>query len=231
MQYLGSKKRLSKDLLPILLKNRKKEQYYVEPFVGGANMMNKVSGKRIGADSNEYLISLWKALQNGWIPPDKLSKEEYKLIKDNKEKYPMELVAFVGFLCSFGGKWFGGYSQNAKGDNYALRGKNVLLKDIETMKDVEFIHSSYLELDIPDNSIIYCDPPYANTTKYKDNFNHEEFWEWCRKKTKEGHEVYISEYSAPEDFECIFEKEVKTILNKNDQNTKRVEKLFKYKLS
>jgi len=226
MQYMGSKNRLAKELIPIILSE--KREYYVEPFLGGANMMNKVEGvKRIGSDNNPYLIALWKALQSGWKPPKNLTKEEYKEIKDNKDNYSMELVAFVGFLCSFGGKWFGGYSQNKKGDNYAQRGHNVLLKDIEKMKDVEFIHSSYLELDIPDNSIIYCDPPYANTTSYKDKFNHEEFWEWCRNKTKEGHILYVSEYNAPDDFICVFEKEVKTILNKNNQNTIRVEKLFK----
>lgn len=35
MKYLGSKARIAKEILPIILKDRKVGQYYVEPFVGG----------------------------------------------------------------------------------------------------------------------------------------------------------------------------------------------------
>lgn len=230
MQYMGSKNRISKELLPIMLKHKKENQTYVEPFVGGANMIDKIEGKRIGNDFNSYLISLWIALQNGWIPPVSLTKEEYYEIKLNKEEHQPELVAFVGFICSFGAKWFGGYAQNKKGTNYAEVGSRVLRKQIKLLKDVTFINSSYLDLDIPDNSFIYCDPPYANTTSYKDKFDHEEFWQWCREKTKEGHTVLISEYSAPDDFECLFEKKVKTVLDKNKQDKTRTERLFKLKI-
>ena len=59
MKYMGSKNRIAKYLLPIILKDRKEGQWYVEPFVGGANMIDKVDGNRIGADNNEYLIAMW----------------------------------------------------------------------------------------------------------------------------------------------------------------------------
>ena len=35
MQYMGSKTKISKEILPIILKDRKENQYYIEPFVGG----------------------------------------------------------------------------------------------------------------------------------------------------------------------------------------------------
>jgi len=229
MQYMGSKNRLSKELLPIILKNRKENQVYVEPFCGGCNMIDKVEGKRIANDFNEYLIELWRALQKGWIPPTTVTKEEYTDIRLNKEKHPKELVCFVGLLCAFGGKWFGGYAKNSKGDNYADRGSRLIIKQVEKLKNVGFVNGSYDSFVIPNNSLLYCDPPYANTTKYKDDFNHEKFWEWCREMTRQGHTVFISEYNAPADFECVFEKEVKTVLNKNSQDAKRVEKLFTYK--
>ena len=57
MKYMGSKARFAKDLLPIILKDRKEQQYYVEPFVGGCNIIDKVNGKRIASDSNKYLIA------------------------------------------------------------------------------------------------------------------------------------------------------------------------------
>lgn len=55
MKYMGSKSRIAKEILPIMLKERG-ERTWVEPFVGGANMIDKVEGKRIGADLNYYLI-------------------------------------------------------------------------------------------------------------------------------------------------------------------------------
>ncbi len=49
MKYMGSKARYAKSILPIILASRQPDQWYVEPFVGGANVIDKVSGPRIGA--------------------------------------------------------------------------------------------------------------------------------------------------------------------------------------
>lgn len=54
MKYMGSKNRIAKDILPIILKERKPEQWYVEPFVGGCNIIDKVDGNRLGSDKNKY---------------------------------------------------------------------------------------------------------------------------------------------------------------------------------
>jgi DNA adenine methylase len=79
---------------------------------------------------------------------------------------------------------------------------------------------------LPKNSIIYCDPPYEGVAGYKDKFNHIAFWQWCREKTNEGYSVFISEYNAPNDFECIWQSELKTNMNAKYE-MKPVEKLFK----
>ena len=71
MKYMGSKARHAKELLPIILAGRTEGQWYVEPFVGGANMIDKVDGNRIGADINEYLIEFLSALQKGCVPPQR----------------------------------------------------------------------------------------------------------------------------------------------------------------
>ena len=94
---------------------------------------------------------------------------------------------------------------------------------------VNIFLSSYNELDIPPNSIIYCDPPYEGATKYKDDFNHIKFWDWCREKVKEGHSVFISEYNAPDDFLCVWQKEVTSSLTKDTGSKKATEKLFIHK--
>lgn len=46
MKYLGSKNKIAKHLLPIILKDRKPEQYYVEPFMGGGNMIDKLKDRK-----------------------------------------------------------------------------------------------------------------------------------------------------------------------------------------
>lgn len=228
MQYMGSKNKIAKHILPIMLAERKPQQWWVEPFVGGANIIDKVTGKRLGNDIHEFLVYLLIALRDGYVPPTKINKDLYYMIKLNPQNYPKELVGFVGFLCSFGGKWWGGYAFNKKEDNYAERGSRCLVKQAKNLKEVILKYGNYLHLEIPDNSIIYCDPPYQNTTKYKDDFNHEVFWEWCRNKSKEGHTVFVSEYAAPDDFVCVKEILHKTILDKNSQYP-RIEKLFRYK--
>ena len=242
MKYMGSKNRIAKYLLPIILKDRKEGQCYVEPFVGGANMIDKVDGNRIGADNNEYLITMWQKLQKGWIPPDFIEESLWKDVKEKMDSsYEKHFIAFTRLGCSFGADWNGGYARNVKKDkpnaellnsttkSYCRQSKNNIMKQLPNLHGVNFIHSKYDELEIPSNSIIYCDPPYEGTTKYKDNFDHNKFWEWCREKSKEGHTVFISEYNAPTDFECVWEGEVINSLNNQSSTKKATEKLFKYK--
>ena len=65
MKYMGSKARLSKDLAPIINKLIKKNciDTYIEPFVGGANMIQHIECKnKIGSDINKYLIAMWHDL-------------------------------------------------------------------------------------------------------------------------------------------------------------------------
>lgn len=232
---MGSKNRIAKYLLPIILKDRKEGQWYVEPFVGGANMIDKVDGNRIGGEYNKYIANMWIELEKGWIPKSNYTKEDYTFIKNNKDKVLHE-TGYVGINCSYSGKWFGGYAgivETKEGlRNYQDEAFRNTLTQIPNLKGVKFIHSSYDQLEIPSNSIIYCDPPYEGTAKYKDDFDHKKFWNWCREKSKEGHQVFISEYKAPEDFECIWSQEVKSSLSANGKiggNKVSIEKLFIYK--
>lgn len=230
MKYMGSKARIAKEILPIILKDRKPEQWYVEPFVGGANMIDKVKGKRIGNDYNEYIYELLIALRDGWQPPMEISEEYYKAIKTDNSKYDKCLVGYVGSQLTFGATWFGTYRRDKVGKrNYSDEARRNVLKQAPQLKGIEFYNLNYLELQIPDNSLIYCDPPYKGTFGYEKNkeFNHTEFWQWCRDKTNEGHVVFVSEYNAPADFECIWSKQLTQVINNtSDKTPKPTEKLF-----
>lgn len=235
MKFMGSKNRIAKEILPIILENRQPNQWYVEPFVGGANTIDKVDGNRIGADLNKYIISMWKGLQNESIKPIEIPKDLYDIARNEYNEglndiFNDFLIGWIGWMASFNGRFFdGGYSGKTKTRDYVNEQIRNTLKQIPTIKGIEFIHSSYNELEIPDGSIIYCDPPYQNTKQYitSKNFDHDKFWEWCREMTRKGHSVFISEYNAPDDFQCIWSKEVTNSMN-STITYKPVEKLFIY---
>lgn len=235
MKYMGSKARHAKELLPIILKDHAPDMWYVEPFVGGANMIDKVdpliAPKRAGYDVHDYLISLWQAVSKGWIPPEVVTEEDYKFVKTYKDINKV-LTGYIGFSMSFGGKWFGGYRRDSVGKrDYAMESYKSMVKQSKQLAGVHFIKTSVFDIDFKYFAFtkpctIYCDPPYAGTTKYKDDFDHERFYQWCRDRHNEGHKVFVSEYNMPDDFICVWSKEVNNSLTKDTGSKKGVEKLF-----
>ena len=229
MKYMGSKNRIAKHLLPIMLENRN-GRTWVEPFVGGANMIDKVDGKRIGADLNEHLV---KALYLVRDEPNKIprnnkeyTEEMFDVAKKGDLSNPID--CFAMFQYTFGSKFKDCWAKNKRGTDYVKECVRNVLMQSKNIQDVEFIHSSYQDLEIPPKSVIYCDPPYEGTTRYREEFKHSEFWDWCRNKEKEGHKVFISEYNAPDDFKCVWEQEVKNNLSANDNRRNVIERLFVY---
>ena len=240
MVYVGSKNRIAALILPIILKDIQPDQYYVEPFCGGCNMIDKVNHPyKIAADNNKYLIALFQYIKDGGKLPDYICKEEYTKVRLNKDYYPDWYVGYIGFICSFRGKYFAGFADNGingktfKIRNYQDQQRNNLLKQSFNIKDVNFVCQDYDKLIIPDNSIIYCDIPYNNTLQYNVNnksisdFDYDKFYEWVKLKVSQGHKVYISEYNMPEDFVCIFEKNI--ICNLSNKAKQTAEKLFIHK--
>lgn len=237
MKYVGSKNRISKYIVPILQDciDKNSIEIYYEPFVGGANLIDKIHCKeRIGNDIHPQLIAMFNELQKGWQPPSHISEEEYNKVKENKELYPDYYVGYVGFNSTFGAKYFGGYARGFKADKITPRdisneAYRNLIKQMPQITDVSFWCSDYKNNKYCDleNALIYCDPPYQDTTKYAtDTFDHEEFWNWCRKMSKYN-KVFVSEYNAPDDFDCIWSKQVTTSL-KVHEHEDRTEKLFTY---
>jgi DNA adenine methylase len=230
---MGSKARIAKDILPIILKDRESDQWYIELFVGGANLIDKVEGKRAGFDINPYLIEALKLIRDNpeSLPKDnkEFTEQMYKDIKNNKDAN-RALTGIAGFSYSYGAKWFGGWRRDseARRDYVAESYRNALIQSPK-LQGVHFATASYDRVPLPKSpAIIFCDPPYANTTKYKDKFDHDKFWQWCR-ETSKIHKVFICEYTAPDDFECIWSKEIISSLTKDTGSKKGIERLFIYK--
>lgn len=106
------------------------------------------------------------------------------------------------------------------------------LERFERLQSLESINNgvllsnlSYEEVPIESDSVIYCDPPYLKVIKKKrynnSDFNHNSFYDWARKQNN----IFISEYTMPDDFEVVYQKEKTCSLGLNN-NTKTVEKLF-----
>ena len=204
MKYMGSKARIAKHILPIMLEEAEKKGItkWVEPFVGGGGMIDKVpdSFERIGYDLNPHTIAALIGIRDhvGELPCH-VTKDFYNSIKGSE---PHKINSWIRYECSFGSKLDNGYARNKDGRNYAGIGFRSALKQSPKIQNVQFICDSYENLDF-ENCLVYADPPYQGTTGYKTGaFDHDKFFEWCREQAKKN-VVFVSEYNAPDDFECV----------------------------
>lgn len=238
MKYMGSKAKIAGEILPfihsyILVNNI---ETYIEPFVGGANMIDKVQCKnRLAFDKNKYIIALFNHLKSGGELPESVTREQYI---DCRAHYKIEdgyyedwYLAAVGFLASFNGRFYdGGFAKDTESNgvvrNYYSEAKQNILNQMKYLQDVEFNVSDYKELK-PKDSLVYLDPPYAGTKGYltvTKEFNHKEFWEIAREWSKDNI-VLISEENAPDDFDVLWEQDVSRTINASNKNH-ATEKLF-----
>lgn len=242
MKYMGSKSRIAKHIIPII--EQRMEDYnlktYVEPFVGGANVIDKIKcEKRIGCDKQKYLIALYENLDKFSMLPEFVTREHYSEVRDcyNKNLGTFEdwYIGAIGFLASYNGRFFdGGYAglvETKAGTtrNYYDEARRNLESQIESLKGIEWRSGDYRKTcSNLEDCLIYCDPPYKDTKQYgtSRDFNHAEFWDWCREMS-ERNVVLVSEHSAREDFECIWELPIKRTID-NNKRVSATERLFEY---
>lgn len=91
-------------------------------------------------------------------------------------------------------------------------------------KKLPFTYSvlDYEDVEIPTDSVIYCDIPYENTNVYikGETFDYERFYSWCERQTEP---VFISSYDLPRDrFLCVAEYQHRSLLSYNTAVTERV---------
>lgn len=227
MQYLGGKSRLGKKIAAVLNPMLVNGAPYYEPFCGGCSVARWVRADwRLLADAHPQLIAMWKAVQAGWVPPATVSEDEYAAAK--RGELSPELTAFIGFGCSFGGKWFGGYVRGSNGGNYAGFAHRSILRKAQALNGAHFENADYRAIVPRPRSVVYCDPPYAGTTKYNGTaeFDSAEFWQKMREWSDKGHSVVVSEYAAPDDFVCVAEFPTKLAMHPRDGDKNCIERLF-----
>jgi DNA adenine methylase len=216
-KYYGGKTRYAKKIADVIAQHAEGIDVYIEPFCGWCSVMLELAHRDVfklyeASDANESLICLLRETSTGnFVPPNNISKDEYQSLK--LQKLPSALQAFAGICYSFNGQWFRGY-----GPQYNIRGylncdkfSSQLCDQFTKLSMVTFKHAMYQEYMDNEGCFFYLDPPYrSRTEKYKafDSipipFDTKEFWEFTRKLSQKN-TVLVSEYDAPDDFECVLE--------------------------
>lgn len=231
MRYLGGKASIAKEVAGYLESVRPHGAFYWEPFVGGANVLRRMSGERGASDACEPLITMYAALQRGWQPPTEVTAETFN---DYKARRPAgdPNTAFIGFGCAFRGIYFSTFMSNSgrttveDGYNPAKGQARVLQETIAECRNVTFACMDYREAE-PAGCLIYADPPYAGTTGYEGTgaFDSGEFFDWARRVSLRN-VLVISEYAAPDDFVCVREFRK---YHRCGNNGHRIERLFRWR--
>ena len=189
MSYVGGKSKGAEHILAILNDPAFDGKDYCEPFVGYAHILRRVEKKSScrASDVNGLLIMLLKAVQEGTELPT-VTRERYAQLKAAKDDISLER-AVAAFQYSFQGKEFGGFVQNyvrrnGKVDDIPASRAHYYakLRDNPTFRTTEITQCGYQSLT-PTNMLIYCDPPYRNTTGYSKSmgpFDHDAFWRTMR---------------------------------------------------
>ncbi len=236
MKYLGGKTRIGKKLAAELcrLASANKVDAYVEPFCGSLGVMKHMTEKGyrsyLANDKHADLIEMWKAVKDGELYlPDSVDEADYKVYKDLAlspiASVPIAEKAAIGFGLSYGGKWFGGYARDPSGKrDFMGELKRSFDKDRPKIQAVSFTSTDYADLQLS-NSLVYCDPPYANTHGYSTGkFDQERFWEWAERMAHDN-VVAVSSEVAPEGWETVWACEKHRTLQKASRR-QAVEKLF-----
>lgn len=228
MKYQGGKGRTARRIMEVMLAESNARKW-IEPFVGGAWVLEKAfeSGRfesLYAGDSLEDVILLYQAVAWGWNPPSLISRELHESLKKSE---PSALRALVGFGSSYGGTFFAGYcgdsiNSHSKYTNSELAARAVL-KQRPAFQATELRACDYADWSdiIDSDTLLYCDPPYAGTYKYRgvDDFDSAVFWAWCREQAQKGASVFVSEYTAPDFAEVVWQKTSKQTAARHANHT------------
>ena len=242
MVYMGSKAKYAKYIVPIIQKtiDDNNVDTYIECFVGGANIIDKIKCEnRIGYDRSDTLIALLQTAQKGmeFVLADgsrELWDKGKSYVKDGIMPEDMTLaeIGAMEFFASYcNGGFPRGYAKNTETRNYFLEARRNLEAQASALEGIIFKTQNYYNLEPVSGAVIYLDPPYQGTKIYgyanQEKMDYEHFWNWVRELSKDNY-VFISEQSAPDDFEVIWEQEATRTMNK-ENDFRAVEKLFKHK--
>lgn len=205
MQYMGGKARQAKYIREVVAKMRGDRDHYLEPFMGGGSVLAAVApdfARAVGADASGPLVELWQAvIADQWHPPVHMSREVYNAMKEHPADCPLK--GWAAYSASYQGKYFAGFNGEATHRDYMAENARGLERKAAALRghpDLVILHADYRMHAVTDQTVVYCDPPYADTTSYGaiGAFDSMEFWTTAQKWGESGALVLVHEYSAPD---------------------------------
>ena len=233
MSYIGGKARGSQHILAVLNHPQFDGFDYVEPFVGMGHVLRRVTNKRSynASDANPLVMRLLTAVQAGEaLPP--ITKARYAQLRAETE--PTLERAVAAFQYSYNGREWGGYvstytRKNGTVDDIPKSRANhyAALRASPSFQSAALSHCDYRAHTPHAQCLVYCDPPYRDTTGYRGAgaFDHAAFWQVVRAWSAHA-VVLVSEYAAPPDFACVASRAKPSCLAGGHRQTPRVERLF-----
>ena len=221
MQYQGGKSRIAGVIAAKIRELHPTVTEIWEPFCGGGAVtlaLAKVGFRVHASDNHEDLILMWQALMRGETEPfADVTEAEYAVLKTAP---PSARRGFVGFGASFGGGWFNGYGrQPSQSRDVWAPSQSVCLsfRTATIANPPDFTHADYTA--VPDDVLVYADPPYVGTKPYKGSpaFDHAAFWSWVRQRKGP---TFISELTGPADISIVWRKQHKSQNASNSPTTK-----------
>jgi DNA adenine methylase len=229
MHYMGGKARIARRLVETMQSHRTTQTGYAEPFVGGGSVFSLMAPTftyAVGGDVIPDLVLMWNAVARGWVPPETVTREDYYRVKAQP---PSALRGFVGFGCSFGGKWWGGWAApSSLTSNYAAMSRRSVLRQAPGFRGRNVVELDYRLWRPTEGTLVYCDPPYAGTTAYAstERWDHEEFWDVVTGWSNKGALVFVSEYAAPPGWISVWSQSVKVSLSVESNDRPATEHLW-----
>jgi len=231
--YVGGKNKIGKEIASVITSLNRDNLPWLEPFCGMMGVTRHIDGEKKVTDLNSDIVEMWKSVFSGTLSyPDHVTKEEFYEIKTQPSS---GLKGFILASCCFSGGYGISYGLDYYQGNQLIRRAKNGIEKVKSMIDrdsITFFDSGSYDTLTPKGMCIYCDPPYKDTCQdsYYVKFDTEKFWNVMREWSKDNL-VFVSELQAPEDFECIWEKEIGTsmgrsTLRKGERKKLRVEKLF-----
>jgi site-specific DNA-adenine methylase len=200
---------------------------YCEPFCGMLGVYKHIPDyvcpelSLLAGDINNSVILMWQAAQRGWKPPTTLLTYE-RFMKMKRDGQSTALKGYYGHYYGAFGQYFrpfdGGRSLRSR-----QRQSKAVASVGKKMKQVVFSAGTYEQFNHLEHFLIYCDPPYPNSSHYYDDrgkkraqLDSEKFWNWCRKMA-EKNIVVVSGYSAPKDFVLFWSTPSNTVRGKKTE--------------
>jgi len=210
LRRLGNKKKIAKEIQKYFPEHK----IYIEPFFGAGGMFfNKPKAKyNIVNDLDSDVFNLFQVVMN---QKEELEKAFYMMPihsdllnywKQNKETDPIKKALRFLFLSNFGA-----YGQQRGLYYSAQHHKEIFFKKIDKtfyiLKNVEFANFTFSKFlkcfflknkNEINNTFIYSDPPYLQTTdNYKNSFKESDSFELFEALQKTGCKFAYSEFNHP----------------------------------